>query len=42
MSTNYNLNMETQICEFHQIKVAKAVKNLSVKRHFLRLYIGVV
>ena len=31
--------METQKYEFHKIKVAKAQKNSSVRRHFLKLYI---
>ena len=32
-------NTETQKCEFHKIKSAKARKNSSVRRHFSRLYI---
>ena len=32
--------METQKGEFHEIKVAKARKNSSVRRHFPRLCIG--
>ena len=34
--------METQKCEFHKIKVAKARKNSSVRLHFPRLYRGSV
>ena len=34
--------METPIFEFHLIKVAKALKNSSVRRHFPNLYRGSV
>ena len=33
--------METKTFSFHKIKVAKALKNLSVRRYFPMLYIGV-
>ena len=35
---NEHYTMETQNCEFHEIKIAKAPKNF---RHFPKLYIGV-
>ena len=34
-------SMETQKCEFHKIKVAKALKNSSMRRHFPSLCIGI-
>ena len=34
-------NMITKKCEFHNIKVAKAWKNSSVRWHFSRLYLEV-